>query len=88
MVSIMQAPETIRRDVYAVFQFQDVGATDGRWVFVAAFKTMASARECKRQLYADQNRYGGTFPLVQPKICHPRQWQLDGYLACGNQVPA
>jgi hypothetical protein len=75
----------VRRDIYAVFQFQDCGA-GGAWCLVAAFKTLDSAKLCRRRLFADQLRPGGQFPLVRPKLANPRQWQLEAYVAFGNPI--
>jgi hypothetical protein len=75
----------VRRVIYAVFQFSDCGA-GGDWCLVAAFKTLESAKLCRRRLFADQLRPGGQFPLVRPKIAHPRQWQLEAYVAFGNPI--
>jgi hypothetical protein len=74
--------QAIRPDLFAVQRYEDCGKKGG-WVTNYIFRTIGSARNLKAMLAAEPHR---DFPLVAPRIVHPRQWVVEAFVAVGNQI--
>ena len=72
---------SVRRDLWGVRVFEDVGRVRGAWVVLALYRSRQKALERCRML-SDRRE----FPLVSPKICHPKQLVVDAYVLAGNRV--
>lgn len=74
----------IRRDIFAVKVFEDVGETEGDLVFVKMFRSLESAKRWMNNCFVCAvERY---FPLVSPKIVHPSQFVVSCFVAAGNRI--
>lgn len=74
----------IRRDIFAVKVFEDVGETEGAWVCVKMFRSFKSAKRWMNEfLVCAVERH---FPLVSPEIVHPSQFVVSCFVATGNRI--
>lgn len=69
-------------NLWALKQYQDVGGKGG-WVLTHVFKTLQSAHNFRKDAREDHHR---DYPLVDPKIVHPRYWEVDAFITVGNQI--
>jgi hypothetical protein len=84
MSNTKTAETQIRRDIFAVKVFEDVGETDGAWVFVGMFRSLESAKRWMNNCFVSLGeRY---FPSVSPKIVHPSQFVVSCFVAAGNRI--
>jgi hypothetical protein len=73
----------IRRDLFAVKVYSDVGATKGAWVCELITTDKARAFDHKRFVAQDHTRH---FPLVEPKVVHPSQDTVNAFVLVGNEI--
>ena len=62
------------KKLFAVKRFEQ-----GNWVYVAIFRSMASARQYTKMPKSD-------YPLVKDKIVHPTKHIVDAYLTLRNII--
>lgn len=72
----------VRNDLWAVLEYQDTGHKSN-WVMVRVYRSEASANRYAEDTNQDLRR---PFPLVKAKIRHPQSWEVDGFVAVGNQI--
>jgi hypothetical protein len=81
-ISVNAASE-VRTDLFAVQVYEDCGEKAG-WVVKAIHRNQAAANKHKQDIILyDQRRH---FPLMAPKITHPKQAIVDVYLLYGNTI--
>lgn len=68
--------------LYALKVYQDMGGK-GVWVLTRVFKTLQSAHNARKDTRLDIHR---DYPLMDPKITHPRYWEVDAFVGLGNRI--
>lgn len=73
----------IRRDLFAVKVFSDVGTNRGAWVTEVITTDRRRAFDHKRFVQTDHTRH---FPLMDPKVVHPSQDTVEAFVLVGNTI--
>jgi len=73
----------IRKDLFAVKVFSDVGYRQGAWVTELVTGDRRVAFRYRQDTIENHHR---DFPLVEPRVVHPSQELVGAFLAVGNSI--
>jgi len=74
---------SVRHDLYAIKVFGEVGPHQADYVLTHVVRSPTTMRRLVNELKLDHHR---SYPLVEPKVVHPRQWEVDAFLAYSNHI--
>jgi len=83
MIAQAHKKTSVRHDLYAVKVFGETGPHQTDYVLTHITRSRTSMQQTVNGIRMDRHR---SYPLVDPKVVHPRQWEVDAFLAYGNHI--